>query len=138
MKTRYNALPSIILTLFIAQTAIAETPNLSCPDKPNCVSSTVSDKHYIAPLELTDIPTTEIRTRLESILQNWSGTEIISSNNTTINAVSTSKWMGFKDDFVLVINPDGIIDVRSSSRSGYYDFGANRDRVEQLRAELAQ
>ena len=138
MKIRYNALSGIILTLFITQSALAEDATLSCPDKPNCVSSAASDEHYIAPLKATDIPTTEVRAKLEKILQNWSDIEIISSNSTTINAVSTSKWMGFKDDFVLVINPDGTIDVRSSSRTGYYDFGVNRDRVEQLRAELSQ
>ena len=43
----------------------------------------------------------------------------------------------FVDDVEFNLRPEaGIIAVRSASRVGYYDFGANRSRVEKLRGQL--
>lgn len=54
----------------------------------------------------------------------------------TIEAVATSTWFGFKDDFVvrLVDQGDGSVrvDVRSKSRVGVSDLGANAARVRQF------
>jgi uncharacterized protein (DUF1499 family) len=50
-----------------------------------------------------------------------------------IEAVNTSIWFGFKDDFIVRLSPraeDGVrIDIRSKSRVGGSDFGANAARV---------
>lgn len=50
-----------------------------------------------------------------------------------IEGVSTSRWFGFKDDFIVRIAPQaegGVkIDVRSESRVGSSDLGANARRV---------
>lgn len=49
-----------------------------------------------------------------------------------IEAVSTSPWFGFKDDFVVRLTPqDGgtRVDLRSKSRVGGSDLGANAARV---------
>lgn len=49
-----------------------------------------------------------------------------------IEAAYTSRWFGFVDDFIVRIRPDGdgaIIDVRSKSRVGGSDLGANAKRV---------
>ncbi len=49
-----------------------------------------------------------------------------------IEAAYTSFWFGFVDDFVVRIRPDGdgaIVDVRSKSRIGGSDLGANAKRV---------
>lgn len=50
-----------------------------------------------------------------------------------IESVATSKWFGFKDDFVVRIQPgaqgDVIVDVRSKSRVGVSDLGANAARI---------
>ena len=48
----------------------------------------------------------------------------------------TSKIMRFVDDLELKISDDRLI-VRSESRIGYSDFGVNRKRTKQLRAELS-
>lgn len=49
-----------------------------------------------------------------------------------IHATFTST-LGFVDDVTFVIEPDDKrIDVKSSSRIGYYDFGVNRNRVTRL------
>ena len=41
--------------------------------------------------------------------------------------------MGFVDDVEFLFPKEKIIHVRSASRIGYSDFGANRRRVEHLR-----
>lgn len=50
-----------------------------------------------------------------------------------IHAEVTSSIMGYVDDVEFVFLPEQRIDVRSSSRIGYYDFNVNRKRVERLR-----
>jgi uncharacterized protein (DUF1499 family) len=55
-----------------------------------------------------------------------------------IEATATTFWFGFKDDIVVRITADGSgsrVDVRSLSRIGKSDVGANASRV---RAYLAQ
>jgi uncharacterized protein (DUF1499 family) len=53
-----------------------------------------------------------------------------------VEAVSTSFWYGFKDDFIVRLTPlsDGgtRIDVRSQSRVGGSDLGANAKRVREF------
>lgn len=49
-----------------------------------------------------------------------------------IEAVATTFWFGFKDDIAVRIRPAGTgsrIDVRSKSRVGRSDLGANADRI---------
>jgi uncharacterized protein (DUF1499 family) len=60
-----------------------------------------------------------------------------------IEAVDTSQWFGLTDDIVIRIRPEGgsgsRIDIRSKSRVGQSDFGANARRIrafiERLRRE---
>jgi uncharacterized protein (DUF1499 family) len=56
-----------------------------------------------------------------------------------IEAVALSPIMGFRDDVVIRIRPDGSgsrIDVRSSSRYWQHDFGANAARVTSLLEDI--
>jgi uncharacterized protein (DUF1499 family) len=59
-----------------------------------------------------------------------------SSNGTsTIEATYTSFWFGFIDDFVVRLTTEGKttrIDVRSKSRVGVSDLGANADRIREF------
>jgi len=60
-----------------------------------------------------------------------------------LEAVDTSDWFGLQDDIVVRIRPEGAsgsrIDIRSKSRVGQSDFGANARRIrafsERLRRE---
>jgi hypothetical protein len=52
-----------------------------------------------------------------------------------IEAIALTPIMGFRDDVVVRVRPDGEnsrVDVRSSSRYGSFDFGANAARVRAL------
>ena len=69
--------------------------------------------------------------------------EIVSSDAAggRIEATDTSMWFGFKDDVVVRVlpHPSGgsRVDVRSVSRVGGSDIGANAKRVRQFLAKLA-
>jgi hypothetical protein len=52
-----------------------------------------------------------------------------------IEAVATTRWFGFKDDMVVRIAPSGAgsrMDVRSKSRVGRSDLGANARRIQEF------
>ncbi len=126
----------LALPLMINTKVQADSAELPCPESPNCVSSLVSGKQNIPPFYFHDTDNTQIKERLVNTLQSWPNAEVISSNEQVVITVFTTPWLKFKDDLILIIRPDGRVDVRSSSRIGYYDFGANRRRVELLRTTL--
>lgn len=69
------------------------------------------------------------------------GWEIVDQNRRDgrVEATATTPWMGFKDDVVVrVISASGIsrVDVRSKSRVGRGDAGANANRIRQYLARL--
>jgi uncharacterized protein (DUF1499 family) len=53
-----------------------------------------------------------------------------------LEAVDTSEWFGLQDDIVVRIRPEGTggsrIDIRSKSRVGQSDFGANARRIREF------
>jgi uncharacterized protein (DUF1499 family) len=57
----------------------------------------------------------------------------------TIEAVARTPIMGFRDDVVIRVTPTNEgsrVDVRSASRYGYHDFGANASRIRSLVEDL--
>lgn len=57
----------------------------------------------------------------------------------SLHAVATSAWFGFKDDVTIRVSPEGSgsrIDIRSRSRVGRGDAGANAERIRAWRAAL--
>jgi uncharacterized protein (DUF1499 family) len=71
------------------------------------------------------------------------GWEIVASEPTEgrIEATATTFWFGFKDDVVVRVTPtDGgsRIDVRSVSRVGRSDVGANAERITAYLARIAK
>lgn len=62
-----------------------------------------------------------------------------SSTEIQVEATATSGWFGFKDDIAIRLRPtDGAtaVDIRSTSRVGLSDLGANSTRVYGLMVEL--
>ena len=57
----------------------------------------------------------------------------------TLEATATTFWFGFVDDVVVRIRPDGggsLVDVRSASRVGMSDLGANARRIDAFMARF--
>lgn len=104
-----------------------------CGDKPNCVSTQDQrEKHQLPPFTLT------ANANLDSIEQaalKLSGAKTAVKEGDYLRIECTSKIMRFVDDLELKIEDDKLL-VRSESRVGYSDFGVNRKRAEQLRAQL--
>lgn len=70
------------------------------------------------------------------------GWEVVSTDARSgrIEATDTTAWFGFKDDVVVRVRPEGTgsrIDVRSVSRVGKSDLGANARRIRGFIAKLA-
>jgi uncharacterized protein (DUF1499 family) len=93
----------------------------------------------IAPLALSgDGPATIAK--LSKLLQAMPGVKIVQDKGDGyLYAQCTTKLMKFVDDLELWFDPaNNVVQVRSASRVGRKDFGVNRQRVEALRAGLAQ
>jgi len=105
-----------------------------CPESPNCVSSLSEDKsHQVEPLTY-NVPLEEAREKLISVIKSMKRSEIAIAENNYLHATFTSFLFRFVDDVEFSFDDERkIIDVRSASRMGYFDLGANRRRVEELR-----
>lgn len=109
-----------------------------CPATPNCVCSDVTDKsHRIEPLVLA-VSADRAWSVVHGVLDTLPGVHIVTDSADYLHAECESAVFGFVDDLELHLRSlEGVIAVRSASRLGYFDLGANRHRVERLRAMLA-
>lgn len=110
----------------------------ACSSAPRCVSSQAAtgSSHYVAPFKYTGDPVHAREDLLKAIHADDHAT-IESAEAPFIHATYRSALMGFVDDVTFIIQPQQhFVDVKSSSRLGYYDFGVNRRRVERLRARF--
>ena len=105
----------------------------ACPESPNCVSSFESDaEHGIQPLQAS------LR-QVERVLLGLDEANIVESSDGYLYAEFTSRLMRYVDDVeFLEDSTAGVIHVRSASRLGYSDLGANRKRIENIRGLLTQ
>lgn len=119
---------------------------LKAPSKtPNSVTSQAAlypdhpQRAYasIAPLALNgDGPATLAKIR--AIVQATPGAEVVKSEPDYLYAQYTTRLMKYVDDVEFWVDPaNGVVQVRSASRLGKSDLGANRKRIEALRAALA-
>ncbi len=115
---------------------VAESQLAPCPASPNCVSSRAdAAEQRVEPLSYTG-EAAPARTRLLNILRRMERVRIVQSRDDYLHAEFRSAVFGFVDDGEFYFHPSGTIQVRSASRSGYYDFGVNRERVEGVRAQF--
>jgi len=105
-----------------------------CPSSPNCVSTDATDPgHAIAPIPL-DVAPDVAAGRLRQALATLPRVRIVSDDGRHIRAEATSCLFRFVDDVDLVVDEAaGVIHMRSASRTGYSDLGANRKRLEAIR-----
>jgi len=108
-----------------------------CPRSPNCVNSQVTGdkKHFIKALQLKEPDLEKNRNKLLEVLNTQPRVKIITIDDNYIKAEFTSQFFSFVDDVEFVI-AESHIDVRSASRKGYHDLGANRKRIELIRKLL--
>lgn len=99
-----------------------------CPESPNCVSSFASDEeHSIEPIAAS-------LEQIEQVLLKLPAANIVSASADYLYVEFTSRIMGFVDDVEFLHDrSSGLTHVRSASRLGYGDLGANRKRIESIR-----
>ena len=108
-----------------------------CPMSPNCVLSQQSDeKHRIQPLAYTG--SLEVaKKRLSQVLMSLENARLITQNGDYWHVEFTTRWLRFIDDVEFYFpEAEAMIHLRSASRWGYTDFGANRKRVEKIRDQF--
>jgi uncharacterized protein (DUF1499 family) len=110
-----------------------------CPDRPNCVSSKARDKgHSVGPFYVKGNPV-KVWGKVADIIESLPRTTIVKATDRYLHAECKSRLYGFTDDLELLLEPSAnVIDIRSASRTGYYDFGVNRRRVSGLRQILKE
>lgn len=103
-----------------------------CPDTPNCVCSCESDEHGIEPLAIGP-------NKWGALIQTVAGmpgATIVDEQDGYLRAEFRTRIMGYIDDVEFLQDGDKV-HVRSASRLGRSDLGANRKRVETIRAQCA-
>lgn len=140
MKTYFFCI-ALLTIILVGCTSAPEQPSSGavlppCGVLPNCVNSySDTGASAIAPLRATTAQWQDLKVWL-SQQENWSITEETSD---FLQAVVKTPLMQFRDDVQLAFDPEvGEIQVRSSSRLGISDMGANRARVENLRTQVAR
>ena len=106
---------------------------------PNCVLSQASDaKHKIKPIHYTT--SVEIaKEKLIKVIQSMDGTRIITQDEVYWHVEFTTRWLRFIDDVEFYFpESEALIHLRSASRSGYWDLGVNRKRVEEIRSRFEE
>jgi uncharacterized protein (DUF1499 family) len=98
-----------------------------CPKSPNCVSSE-APAHDLAPFAPADENRLE---RLREVIVSQGGS-IEAEDAGYLHATFRSRIFGFVDDLECRLD-GGLIHIRSAARTGWWDLGTNRRRVERLR-----
>ncbi len=111
---------------------------------PNSVSSQAAlypehprrGQAQIAPLSFTGGGPAALD-RLARLVETTQGAKVVQRTPDYLYATYTTPLMGFVDDVEFWVDPAGsVIHLRSASRLGYGDRGANRARIEALRARF--
>ena len=110
-----------------------------CPDTPNCVSSLAGDqKQFIEPISYQG-ERTVAQQELLGVLKSFKRVRMVRIEEDYIHAEFVSSFFKFVDDAEFYFDPaQKLIQVRSASRTGYFDLGVNRRRIEAIRKQFDQ
>jgi uncharacterized protein (DUF1499 family) len=108
-----------------------------CPSSPNCVSTQALDaSHRMEPIPLAGTPEQAMQ-RIKTVVAAMPRMKIVAQTDDYLHAEATSRLFRFVDDVEFYLDADARqIHFRSASRVGHSDLGANRARMEQIRAAL--
>ena len=110
-----------------------------CGNKPNCVCSLDNRPNYmILPLDWAGSESMGIE-KIESLVNSYPRTKVISKSGNYLHAEFRTLIFGYVDDVEFLVDVDSKkIHIRSASRLGYSDLGANRSRMEKLSNQFTQ
>lgn len=110
-----------------------------CGNKPNCVCSVDNrPNHMISPWNWAGSEANGIE-KIEALVNLFPRTRVISKSGNYLHAEFRTLIFGYVDDVEFLVDVVAKkIHIRSASRLGYSDLGANLSRVETLRTLFAQ
>jgi uncharacterized protein (DUF1499 family) len=107
-----------------------------CGSAPNCVCSQDEKASKVQPLSFTGSKEDAVKA-IENAMASIGRSKFLKRDDRYLHYECKSALFGFIDDVEFLIEDrNGIIHVRSASRVGYSDFGANRRRIEKIRAAM--
>jgi len=136
-RTAIAALISGALAGCASPQLISSDGQLADCSLPRCVSSGATDPdRRVEPLRYEG-SRESARLALLRIIGSMEGAKLVEQREDYIHAEFTTRVMRYVDDLELLF-PRGerLVQLRSSSRLGYYDFDTNRERVEAIRAQF--
>lgn len=109
-----------------------------CGPSPNCVCSQQPDEeHRIDPLTCRGDPQAEFR-RLRDLVRSLPRTLLVEERDGYLRYEFVTPLVRYMDDVEFLLDAQaGVIHVRSASRVGRSDFGANRSRVDDIRRRFS-
>lgn len=111
---------------------------LSCPDKPNCVSSQETRPDHKVGSFAFKGDREASKTRLKGVVAKMGG-ELIEEKEDYLYYEFTSNIFKFVDDVEFFFDSDSqVIHVRSASRVGHSDLGVNKKRVQKIEFKYVQ
>jgi len=116
-------------------TSESASPTLSgCDNLLNCTASTASTKkNHVEPIAFQG-KSTDVIALMAGLISEQKGTMIKTQNSHYLHATYKTVLMGYTDDLELLLDrSSNVLHIRSASRIGRSDFGANRKRIEALR-----
>jgi len=104
-----------------------------------CVCSEFTDSRaYVEPLSF-DGDAAAAWQHLGDLIASLPRIEIQERSDTYLRAISRTRLLGFADDLEFRLDEElSVIHVRSASQVGFWDLGANRRRVEEIRDQWNQ
>jgi uncharacterized protein (DUF1499 family) len=119
------------------ESAVSGKRPLLCSNRPNCVSTmAAAESHAIEPYRFKK-PLYKAKAVLKQIFNELPRTELVRDEVYHLHYEVRSFLFGFVDDVNFVFDEaTKTIHFRSAARSGYYDFGVNRRRMEDVRKLL--
>lgn len=115
----------------------SKTPNSVVSQAPAPGDPSLPDAARIAPLPLRGDGAATMA-HIEKIVGDMAGATVVRNEPDYLYAQFTTRLMKYVDDTEFWLDPGSrVVHVRSASRLGQKDFGANRDRIEAIRAQLA-
>lgn len=111
-----------------------------CPDSPNCINTEYAEdhEHYIAAISYHNRSLEDIIQLLQQTIA-ISGGRITEHKDHYIAATYTTRLFRYVDDVEFRIDPQQqLIHIRSASRQGHSDLGANRKRAQNIKQIFTQ
>jgi len=139
MEKKFSGFLAVLVMIWGCSVKPTDTPinpngNLKpCPGSPNCVSTQAQNsRHQMPPLPYLKTKD-QSKERLIEILKSMQRSKVIKISDSYIHAQFKSRLFGFVDNVEFQFDDAArTVHFRSASRAGYYDFGINRRRMNEI------